>query len=44
MLADHITEASDSRLKEDTMETESLKSGLCSDVRLVSGYLSIVKR
>ncbi|XP_029989738.1 LOW QUALITY PROTEIN: calmodulin-binding transcription activator 1-like [Sphaeramia orbicularis] len=46
MLADHIMEASASRLKQEAMETEtdSGKLGISSDVRLLSGYLGEVER
>nr|XP_020448594.1 calmodulin-binding transcription activator 1-like isoform X3 [Monopterus albus] len=46
MLADHITEASTGRLKQQAMETEtdSGKVGISSDVKLLSDYLSEVER
>ncbi|XP_054640023.1 calmodulin-binding transcription activator 1-like isoform X2 [Dunckerocampus dactyliophorus] len=46
MLADHIMETSNGRLKQGTMETEtdSGRLGLSRDVRLLSGYLAEVER
>ncbi|XP_057702975.1 calmodulin-binding transcription activator 1-like isoform X2 [Corythoichthys intestinalis] len=46
MLADHIMETSTARLKQEDMETEtdSGRSGLSGDVRLLSGYLAEVER
>ncbi|XP_077581614.1 calmodulin-binding transcription activator 1-like isoform X6 [Stigmatopora nigra] len=46
MLADHIMETSTARLKQEEMETEtdSARSGLSGDVRLLSGYLAEVER
>lgn len=46
MLADHITEASTGRLKQEAMEstTDATKVGISSDVRLLSGYLGEVER
>ncbi|KAM9409523.1 calmodulin-binding transcription activator 1-like [Pholidichthys leucotaenia] len=43
MLADHIMEASTGRLKEEAIEAD-IKSGINSDARLLSGYLSEVER
>ncbi|KAM3622408.1 uncharacterized protein V6R79_024534 [Siganus canaliculatus] len=47
MLADHIMETSAGRLKQEAMETEtdsSVKVGVSSDVRLLSGYLDEVEK